>query len=195
MFDHVEFVQVPEFYRFLNGDLDIVVPDRVPDVIESLTTAFPSEAKAIHTYLRDLMALRQQITRILWPRWKRVLAGPIYPLLIRKLITFSKITVGEYLDRITADDELKLTLCTNVPYYHDDPYSLGMLYFGLAMHDIMQGFGIEGDSEMQREIRGREVTVNDHDILTELCHSNAYVGGCSGFSYTTFTRSHCQNPR
>ncbi|MDH5441404.1 MAG: NAD(P)-binding protein, partial [Candidatus Bathyarchaeota archaeon] len=146
--DHVEFVRVPEFYRFLKGDVDVVVPNRVPDAIEAITMAFPSEAQAIQTYFRDLMDLRGQVKRIQWPRWKKILAGPIYLLLIRKLITFQKMTVGEYFDSLSANDLLKIAVCANVGYYHDDPYSLSMLYFGLAQISYYHGgYYIKGGSQ------------------------------------------------
>ena len=67
VFNHLEFVRLPEFYRFLKGDLDVVVPDRVPDAIEALIMAFPSETKAIKTYFKDFVKLRRQIARIQWP--------------------------------------------------------------------------------------------------------------------------------
>lgn len=72
VFDHLEFVRLPEFYRFLKGDLDVVVPDRVPDAIEALNMAFPSEKKAIQTYFKDFVKLRRQIARIQWPLWKKI---------------------------------------------------------------------------------------------------------------------------
>ncbi|MFB0502763.1 MAG: phytoene desaturase family protein [Candidatus Bathyarchaeia archaeon] len=164
--DHVEFVRVPEFYRFLKGDVDVVVPNRVPDAIEAITTAFPSETQAIQTYFHDLMELRRQVTRTQWPRWKEILTSPIYLLLIRKLITFQKMTVGEYLDSLSANDELKMTLCANVGYYHDDPYSLSMLIFGLAQISYYHGgYYIKGGSQTLSDYLAKIITDNGGEIV------------------------------
>jgi len=164
--DHVEFVRIPEFYRFLKGDLDVVVPNRVPDAIEALTKAFPSETKAIQTYFHDLMELRRQVTRTQWSRWKKILAGPIYLLLIRKLITFQKMTTGEYLDRLSANDLLKITICANIGYYHDDPYSLSMLNFGLGQISYYHGgYYIKGGSQTLSDYLAKIITDNGGEIV------------------------------
>jgi len=164
--DHVEFVRVPEFYRFLKGDVDVVVPNRVPDAIEAMTTAFPSETQAIQTYFRDLMDLRRQVTRTQWPRWKKILAGPIYLLSLRKIITFQKMTVGEYFDSLSANDLLKLTLCASVGYYHDDPYSLSMFMFGLAQISYYHGgYYIKGGSQTLSDYLAKIITDNGGEIV------------------------------
>ena len=53
VFDNVEFVQVPEFYRFKKGDFDLVVPHDIPLAIETFTKAFPAEKKVIKTFFLD----------------------------------------------------------------------------------------------------------------------------------------------
>ena len=43
VFDNVEFVRVPEFFRFIKGDFDIVIPHDIQKAIDTLLKAFPED--------------------------------------------------------------------------------------------------------------------------------------------------------
>ncbi|MFX0172872.1 MAG: NAD(P)-binding protein [Candidatus Hodarchaeota archaeon] len=48
--DNIEFIKVPEFYRFTNNRYDVVVPQDIGEAISSLSEAFPEERNAIETF-------------------------------------------------------------------------------------------------------------------------------------------------
>lgn len=42
------------------------------------------------------------------------------------------ISVGEFLDSIIKNEDLKLILLGNLGYFHDDPYTLSLAYYTIA---------------------------------------------------------------
>ncbi len=109
--DGVEFLPVPEFYRFFNGRLDLVMPHNKEEAIDLLKNKFPDQSDGIDSYFDRLMNAR----RI-------------------NILERDKpdISIGEYLDSIFTNEDIKLFLLGNLGYFHDDPYSLSLRYFSIA---------------------------------------------------------------
>ncbi|MCU0459451.1 MAG: NAD(P)/FAD-dependent oxidoreductase [Bacteroidales bacterium] len=107
---NVEFLPVPEFYRFIRGDLAVTVPHDPQLAAERLTGMFPLEKEGIDRYFEHLLKP------------------------VRKPAAGSDpdITVGAFLDSIIKNDDLKLILLGNLGYFHDDPYSLSLAYYSIA---------------------------------------------------------------
>jgi phytoene dehydrogenase-like protein len=125
----VTFLELPEFFRFHNGRTDIVMPHTREEAERVLTAHFPKEKKGILAYFERLM------------NYKRIHV---------KERDQPDISVGEYLDSIIDDDELKLVLMGNLGYFHDDPYSLSMRYFAVAESAYFHGRAnfIQGGSQV-----------------------------------------------
>lgn len=118
VFESVEFLELPEFYRFINGRTEFVMPHSKEEAIERLKKHFPGETAGIDTYFERLMNSR----RInIHERDK------------------PDISIGEYLDCLFKNEELKLVLLGNLGYFHDDPYSLSLAYFSLAESAYFNG--------------------------------------------------------
>ncbi len=111
VFKDVRFLKVPEFYHFINGRYEITIPHDPKIAVERLSSAFPEEISGINTYFNHILA----------PRKKNTDKEQI-----------KDISVGEYLDSIINNDDLKLVLLGNLGYFHDDPYSLSMAYYSVA---------------------------------------------------------------
>jgi all-trans-retinol 13,14-reductase len=129
LFDGVEYLPVPEFYRFLHGKTDLVMPHDREAAVSMLKSNFPEEANGIDTYFDRLMNAR----RI-------------------NILERDKpdISIGEYLDTIFTNEEIKLVLLGNLGYFHDDPYSLSLRYFSIAESAYFNGRAnfIRGGSQM-----------------------------------------------
>jgi len=54
VFDKVEFLKLPEFYRLKKGDLDIVISHVPEEAKEMLLKHFPDEEKAIDAYFSQI---------------------------------------------------------------------------------------------------------------------------------------------
>jgi phytoene dehydrogenase-like protein len=110
VFKNVEFIRVPEFYRFINGRSDVTIPHEPQAAIDRLSALFHQETDGIKAYFDQLLKPK-----------KKSPEGPV-----------SDKSLGEFLDSIIRNDELKLILLGNLGYFHDDPYSLSLAYYSQA---------------------------------------------------------------
>jgi len=107
---NVGFLTVPEFYRFIRGDLEVTMPHDPQLAAARLSEMFPDEKEGIDRYFEQLL------------NPKKKAAGESSP----------DISVGAFLDSIIRNEDLKLILLGNLGYFHDDPYSLSLAYFTVA---------------------------------------------------------------
>jgi len=151
VFKNIEFIKAPQFYKFKKGDLEITIPDEVEKAKEVLYKNFPKETKAIDKFFKRILKIGDEFEKIPNPdqKLKFVLLSPIFPFLFPNITLKSKYTVGKFIDSITDDNNLKLVLTANLAYYHDDPYQLSLLYFGVAQSSYFKGGGhfIKGGSQ------------------------------------------------
>lgn len=171
VWDKIEFVRVPEFYRVIKGDLDVVIPDDVEGAKASLISNFPEEKDAIGKYFKDIIGIRQQSYRYRWSKRKKTLLAPLMPLFLNKLIKYRKMTIGDYLDGITDNEDLKLAIIANLGYYHDDPYELSMLFFagGNASYTGDGGWFVKGGSQKLSDAFAEVIEENGGKIILKHC--------------------------
>lgn len=110
VFKSVEFIQVPEFYRFVNDRITVTVPHDPSLASARLSELFPEETGGIRKYYGQILAPKKKTTEN----------------------DIRDISVGEFLDSIINNDDLKLILLGNLGYFHDDPYTLSLAYYSIA---------------------------------------------------------------
>ena len=111
---NIEFVDIPTgCYRFTNNRIDFTLPGRVEDAINLLIEKFPKEEKGIRLYF-------ETIDKIFSSEWRNK-------------------TVGEMLDSMFENKDIKLVLAGPIQYYGDDPYTLSALSFAAAMSRNFKG--------------------------------------------------------
>ncbi|MFH0757727.1 MAG: NAD(P)/FAD-dependent oxidoreductase [Bacteroidota bacterium] len=126
--ESVMFLPLPDFYRFINGRQDLVIPHDVEEAKGVLKRAFPAEAVGIDAYFWHMAnAKRVMVMNRNQPEK----------------------SIGQFLDEIITDDELKLVLLGNLGYYHDDPYTLSWFYYLSAQNSNYGGRSnyIQGGSQ------------------------------------------------
>lgn len=167
VYDRLDFIRVPEFYRVIRGDLDVVVPDDIDEAIEVLKIKFPGEEKNLRKYFNDISDIRQATYLMRWPLSRKILRAPLFLYKIKKLLKHKKTTVGAYFDNLTKNEDLKLTLIANLGYYHDDPYTLSFLFFALGQTSYMQGGGwfVKGGSQKLSDALADVIKENGGEIL------------------------------
>ncbi|MEK9604502.1 MAG: FAD-dependent oxidoreductase [Flavobacteriaceae bacterium] len=171
IFDGIELIAVPEFYRTIEekeGGIDFILPDNVETAKKRLIEKFPSEKKGINKYFWFITGMRDNILKYgklkKWQRQVFFLLIPVFfpflalassPLLTIlshtnplfwifrswKFAFWHYYNVGDYLDAIIKDERLKTILIANLSYYHDDPYSMNLTYFSAAQGGYMEGGG------------------------------------------------------
>jgi phytoene dehydrogenase-like protein len=128
VFEEVEFLKVPEFYHFINGRCEITMPHDPEEAIKVLTENFPEDENGIKAYFDQILNARKKA--------KESEGKP-------------EISLGEFLDSIINNEDLKLILLGNLGYFHDDPYSISLNYYSIAQGSYFQGGGnfIKGGSQ------------------------------------------------
>ena len=163
IFDRVSFLKVPEFYHFNNNRVELTIPHNPEEAKNVLTEAFPAEKQGIEAYFDQVMNARQKA--------KESAGKP-------------ERSVGDFLDSIIGNEDLKLVLLGNLGYFHDDPYSLSLNYYSVAQGSYYSGGGnfIQGGSQKLSDAladvireHGGEV-IPDH-IVTQIIIDNNKAAG------------------
>lgn len=157
--DRVEFLPVPEFYRFINDRYDLVVPHDPEEAKVILKSHFPDQEKGIDDYFYHVLNAKRVMV-----------ANRNNP----------DRSVGEFLDEIISNDDLKLVLLGNLGYFHDDPYSLSWIYYLTAQGSYYGGRAnfIKGGSQKLSNALSDIITENGGAVkLNHLVTSIDYVAG------------------
>jgi all-trans-retinol 13,14-reductase len=129
VFGNVEFVKVPEFYHFVHDHIKITIPHDPAEAIIKLKEAFPEDHAGIEAYFNQLLNPKKRPGENVNPK---------------------DISLGEFLDTIIRNEELKLVLLGNLGYFHDDPYSISLIYYTAAQASYYNGGAsfIKGGSQV-----------------------------------------------
>jgi all-trans-retinol 13,14-reductase len=158
VFDKVEFLKVPEFYRFVNGRQDVLISHDPEDVAERLSDLFPQEKEGIKKYFHQLMNIRR---------------------IMKESTGESEKNLGEFMDEIITNDDLKLILLGNLGYFHDDPYSLSLSYYSMAQSSYYQGGGnfIKGGSQKLSDYFVEAIEAAGGEVLLNTLATEILVDG------------------
>ncbi|MHB8780228.1 MAG: FAD-dependent oxidoreductase [Candidatus Geothermincolia bacterium] len=162
----VDFVDIPDFYRSVFPDLDIVVPCDRRGFEQTLTSAFPGDADGIRRIIELAFEIDAQVMR-----FSREGQGAMMrdPGAFAALLANTNTTLAEVLDRELADERSKAVLAQLWGYYATPPSRLSFLLFCVATADYLK-FGpchIRGKSQALSqafvdaiEERGGDVRLN-----------------------------------
>ncbi len=193
VFNHVEFIRLPEFYRTVWKNKEFVFPENLEEAKKQLIKEFPEEESGILKYFGFVTGLGTEISLLPRGKWAKIIKGALFPLFYPKLVKSTRSTVGKFIDETIKDERLKLILLSNLTYYDDNPYKLGLFYFaaGQSSYYTSGSYFIKGGSQKLSDYlmkfileHGGEVKLKSKvdKILTE-------NGKAVGISYhTTFKK-------
>jgi all-trans-retinol 13,14-reductase len=146
VFKNVEFIKVPEFYHFIRDNTDITIPHDADAARRILKDAFPEEDEGINTFYNQILNPVRKISENKVSKEK---------------------SLGEFLDSIISNEELKLILLGNLGYFHDDPYSISLTYYSVAQGSYFKGGAsfIKGGSQKLSDHLARYITDHGGKIL------------------------------
>ena len=146
VFEEVEFLKVPEFYHFINSRCEITMPHDPEAAINVLTENFPEDQNGIKAYFDQILNARKKA--------KESEGKP-------------EISLGEFLDSIITNEDLKLVLLGNLGYFHDDPYSISLNYYSIAQGSYFQGGGnfIKGGSQKLSDYLSDYISQNGGKVI------------------------------
>jgi phytoene dehydrogenase-like protein len=149
VFDEVEFVRLPEFYRTLWKNTDFVFPENHEEAKARLKDEFPEETAAIEKYFRFVFGLGKEIDNLPRTKMQKRIKEPLFPLFYPKLVRSTLNTAGGFMDKLFHDKRLKMILLSNASYYHDDPHDLSLFYFAAGQNSYYSngGYFIKGGSQ------------------------------------------------
>ncbi len=164
---YLDFLPLPEFFHIRNARMDFTFPNGPDRAIESLVLEFPGEEYGIRKFFKMILGVQEEFARFPKKTWERVLKFPFFPILFPNILKTFRRTVGEYLDRNFVSEELKLILQGNLLYYHDNPYSMSLIFFAKAQASFIQkgGFFIRGGSQKLSDSLARVITENQGTLL------------------------------
>jgi len=187
VFGSLEFIRIPQFYRFVNKDLDFVMPGSAHEAREKLTRAFPDEVSGIDKFFSLLAGMRREGHKVPQQRWKQRLLYPLFPILYPNLAKGSRHTIGDFLEHSFHDERLKLLLAANFGYYGDDPFDLSLPFYAMAQGSFFAGGGhyIKGGSQNLSDHFARFIGNHDGTVLTshEVTRIHAENGRVTGVSF------------
>jgi all-trans-retinol 13,14-reductase len=145
VFNDTRFIRIPEFYRFINGRIDVTIPHDPKVAAERLSGLFPGETEGINAYFAQMLK----------PRKKAAENEP------------PDMSLGKFLDSIIHNDDLKLILLGNLGYFHDDPYSLSLAYYSSAQGSYFTGGAsfIKGGSQQLSDHLTAYINNHDGEVL------------------------------
>jgi phytoene dehydrogenase-like protein len=146
VFDHVEFIKVPEFYHFVNDHYQITIPHDPDEAIKVLIENFPQEEKGINAYFDQILNAKQKA---------------------KESVKEPEKNLGDFLDSIIENEDLKLVLLGNLGYFHDDPYSISLNYYSVAQGSYYQGGGnyIKGGSQKLSNYLANYISQNGGEVI------------------------------
>jgi len=170
VFDHINFIRVPEFYKFVKQEIEITIPDNYKEAINVLTERYPAEKSGIHKFFRIMLALRKEVNKLPRKKWRKLLFMSFIYVLAPHIIMYEKKSLGQLLDSLFENEELKLVLLANLGYYHNNPYTLSLLYYSIAQGSYFSGGGyfIKGGSQMLSDYLAS--VIEDHNGTVLLRH-------------------------
>ena len=167
VFDEIEFIRLPEFYRTVWKDTDFVFPDNLEEAKSKLKKEFPDEANAIEKYFRFVTGLGKEIENLPRTKVQKRLKGPFFPLLYPKLVRSTLNTAGGFMDKLFRNERLKMALLANASYYHDDPYELSMFYFAAGQNSYYSdgSYFIKGGSQKLSDYLAGYINSHGGEVL------------------------------
>ncbi len=170
VFDNVKFIRVPEFYRFVKPGIEITIPDNYQAAIKVLTNRYPSEKSGVLKFFKIILALRKEAFVLPRQKWRKLLTMLVFPLLAPHVMKYENWSVGQFIDSLFENEELKLVLLANLGYYHNDPYSTSMMYYAVAQASFFRGGGyfIKGGSQALSDYLA--AVIEDHNGKVLLRH-------------------------
>lgn len=166
--DALSFEPIPEFYEYCHGDVQVTLPHGYEAAADHLSSHFPEEEGGIRRFFGVIRTVRESMSAI--PTDEPSIATLLtVPVRHRTFFRYRNHTVGEFLDELFEDEELKLLLTANLGYYHDDPYELSLPYFANAQGGYFAGGGhfVEGGSQALSDYLAGEIEARGGSVVTE----------------------------
>lgn len=184
VYDNVEFVRAPEFFRISSNSLDFTMPDDIEKAISALCVKYPSEEKAIKKYFDLIKTISDEYGKLFTSPWWKL---ALFSFFFKNIVKYKTASVKEVMDNLTENEELKLILNANVSYVTDTIHNFSFLYHALVQYSFYTGGGwyIKGGSQKLSDYLASVIKKNGGVIITnaevvKISHNNK---SCTSVTY------------
>ncbi len=176
---NIEFLQIPDLFRLKTSQLDFIHPHGRDATVKALAERFPEEKQGITDFLDFMDEVTSEMVKVPQGRLKQKLMYPFFPLIFPALVKASRTNLSDWLDKHIVEDELKIILQAMLLYYHDDPYTMSMIYFSAAQSSYINGGGhfIKGGSQELSNYLKSVIEEHGGQVLVGKKVSNILVKG------------------
>jgi prolycopene isomerase len=127
----VAFIRLPNLYRSVFPDLDVILPAGQAAFEGTLCETFPQDADGIRRFLRRVFSLRGDFIKI---AKQRGAGSPItMPFRLRHFFRYLPTTWGHVLNRDVKDPRARAVLSQYWGYYGLPPSRVSFLYFAMGL--------------------------------------------------------------
>ena len=164
VYENIEFVKVPEFFRTRMNNLDFIMPENSKDAITSLTKKYPEEEKNIKKYFDTISNISKEMSGVVRMKWWQ---KALFPFLYPNIFKYRLMSTKDAFDGLFENEELKMLLNSNIGYYHDFVDSFSFLYHSIGQNSYFTGGGwfIKGGSQQLSNYLAKVVTDNGGEII------------------------------
>ena len=164
VYDNIDFIQVPEFFRTKMKNLDFVMPEKTEDAISALVKQYPDSEKSIKKYFSIISNLANEMGGVIRMKWWQ---KALFPLLFPNMFKYRTMSTRDALDDIFENEELKMLLNSNIGYYHDYVDTFSFIYHALGQNSYFTGGGwfIKGGSQQLSNYLAKVITDNGGDVI------------------------------
>jgi phytoene dehydrogenase-like protein len=165
VYDNLEFVQVPEFFRTKMKNVDFVMPENADDAIRKLSKRYPLEVRGIKKYFMTISNIAKEMGGVVRMKWWQKILFPIY---FPNIYKYRLMSVKDALDGMIVNEELKMLLNSNIGYYHDYVDTFSFMYHSLGQNSYFTGGGwfIKGGSQKLSNYLAKVITDNGGEVIT-----------------------------
>lgn len=167
VFSELEWLEVPgPFYRVTRGDDELSVPFGLEAATDALSARFPEDRGRIGRLLRAMRRVRNEISS--FPHSPKAVMRriPFFPLLYPNFLFTLGGSLGQILDRRLRSEELKLSLIANLPFIHDDPYTVSGKFFSVAQAAFLEAGAVyvKGGSQQLSNQLARSIEASGGEV-------------------------------
>jgi all-trans-retinol 13,14-reductase len=126
----VRFAKSHQAFRLVSRGVDISCPSGDPEAFEkALIERYPQEKNGINGFMTEMLGLNEEVERLFKHGELNVIDKVTFPLRYPKMWGARSKSLADYLNRYTANAQLKSILSTFVGYYGLPPSRLSGFYY------------------------------------------------------------------
>ncbi|MGE3609714.1 MAG: phytoene desaturase family protein [Bacteriovoracaceae bacterium] len=148
--ESITLVKSPQFYQCHFNGKSFSMPFGITEAKEKLIKSFPHEKAGVEKFFSTMILISENFRDFIFREPFISATNPFFSAIFPHFEQFWRISIGQFLDGIIQDRELKTILLANVTFYHDKHYELNLVQYMISQINYFLGGGyyIQGGSQV-----------------------------------------------